>query len=180
MWMTSSEASSHAINSKPTTSFYILSCIYMMELIGMTDDVLQNVTPGFKGWKDIAVYKMSEADGVRFMLTSDDVDIMDVDADRYLIPADAIGEMMGMDAFVYSIPRFTCPKLGREDWEHVVNWLKDERRWYLRYADGSTPDEVRMTLDIIDERLSVAEGMLWAYTEDRTCRSTQGSSRGSG
>lgn len=166
MWITSSEAFSHAINSKPTTSFYILSRIYIMELIDMPDNILHNVTPGFKGWKDIAVYKMSEADGVRFMLTSDDVDIMDADADRYLIPADAIGEMMGIDAFVYSIPRFTCPKLGREDWEYVVRWLKDEKMWYLRYSDEFTPDEVRMTLDIIDERLSVAEGMLWAYTED--------------
>ena len=166
MWITSSEAFSHAINSKPTTSFYILSCIYIMELIDMKENILHNVTPGFRGWNDIVVYKMTEADGLRFMITSDDVDIMDVDADRYLLPSDAIGEMMGINVFEYDIPKFTCPKLEKEDWEYVVKWLKDEKMWYLRYADEFTPDEIRMTLDIIDERLSVAEGMLWAYTED--------------
>lgn len=137
-----------------------------MELIGMKENILHNVTPGFRGWNDITVYKMTEADGLRFMLTSDDVDIMDVDADRYLIPADAIGEMMGMDAFVYSIPRFTCPELEREDWEYVVNWLKDEKMWYIANADEGWDGTLIDALTIIDDRLSTAEGMLRAYAED--------------
>lgn len=131
----------------------------------MTVNVLHNITPGFKGWNDITVYKMTEADGVRFMLTSDDVDIMDVDADRYLIPSDVMGEMMGVDVFEYSIPTFSCPELDKYDWEYVVEWLKTEKKWYLGYADEFTAEEMRMALDVIDDRLSIAEGMLWAYTE---------------
>ena len=140
--------------------------MWITELDIMKENILRNVTPGFRGWNDITVYRMTEADGLRFMITSDDVDIMNVDADRYLLPSDAIGEMMGIDVFEYDIPEFTCPELDRDDWEHVVKWLKDEKRWYLRYADEFTPDETRMALDMIDERLSTAEGMLWAYTED--------------
>lgn len=57
---------------------------------------LHNVTPGFKGWNDIEVYAMTTVDGVRFMSTSDGIDIMNEDAEQYLVPMDPSEYMFWM------------------------------------------------------------------------------------
>ena len=57
---------------------------------------LHNVTPGFKGWNDIEVYAMTTIDGVRFMSTSDGIDIMNEDAEQYLVPMDSSEYMYWM------------------------------------------------------------------------------------
>lgn len=66
-------------------------------------DNMKNVTPGFKDWENITVYSMRTVDNVRFMVTSEGIDIMYADADRYLVPAGVAGAMGGCEVFEYEL-----------------------------------------------------------------------------
>ena len=57
---------------------------------------LNNVTAGFKVWKDTEVYAMTNVDGGRYMSRSDGIDIMNEDAEQYLVPMDPSEYMFWM------------------------------------------------------------------------------------
>lgn len=58
---------------------------------------MRNITEGFHDFNNITVYRADVVDGVRFMITSEGIDICDADVDRYFLPCTPT------DCFIYQI-----------------------------------------------------------------------------
>lgn len=93
---------------------------------------MRNITPGFRDWKNIPVHAMSVVDGVRFMLTSDGIDVMYEKADVYLVPSDD-----GLFAYELTDDDLSVRGLDRSERREVRNYCREayrmgfmDREWY--------------------------------------------------
>lgn len=98
---------------------------------------MRNITPGFKDYANITVHAITVVDGVRFMMTSDGYDIMYEHADRYIVPADMLGMMLGIETFSYEIEKADLEARPLDDDEvkgmrEYVDMFKDfiDPVWY--------------------------------------------------
>lgn len=97
-----------------------------------------NVTKGFKNFNNIKVYRNSCANGIRFMITSDGIDICDENVDKYFVPSMLDMFPLWPDYYVYEITDEdrNTPPLTEKDKKDIIEYLKpynmpDDEPWWV-------------------------------------------------